>query len=147
MTTIVDGDGRLFGRVNLIDAAIGAALLVAVPLAYGAILLFRPPAPRIASVERVPLSNVEERTAGGVSLGGKLKVRGTGLRPNMRVEIAGRRAIAFVFETPTSGDVIFGSDVGPGTHDLVLFDGIQPLARAVGAVTIAPPAPRPAARV
>jgi len=147
MTTIVDDDGRLFGRVNLIDAAIGLALLVAVPLAYGAILLFRPPAPRIASVERVPLSNVEERTAGGISLGGKLKVHGTGLRPNMRAEIAGHRAIAFVFETPASADVIFGSDVEPGTHDLVLFDGQQQVARAAGAVTIAPPPPRPAARV
>src|SRR4051812_18698882 len=134
MTTIVDREGRLFGRVNLIDAAIIGALLVAVPLAYGAILLFRPPAPTIVSVERVPLSNVEERTAGGVSLGGKLKVHGTGLRPNMRAEIGARRAIAFVFETTQSADVIFGSDVEPGTHDLVLFDGQQQIARAAGAV-------------
>ncbi len=147
MTAIVDGYGRLFGRVNVIDAAIGVALLVAVPFAYGAILLFRPPTPRIVSVERVPLSNVEERTAGGISLGGKLKVHGTGLRPNVRAEIGGHRAIAFVFATTTSADVIFGSDVEPGTHDLVLFDGQQQVARAASAVTIAPPPPRPAARV
>src|SRR2546425_2052560 len=147
MTTIVDSEGRVFGRVNLIDAAIGLALLVVVPLAYGAVMLFRPPAPRISLVERVPLSNIEERTAGGVSLGGKLKVQGTGLRPNIRVEIGGQRAIAFVFETPTSADVIFGSDVPPGTHDLILFDGMHEIARAARAVTIAPPPPRPTARV
>src|SRR5258708_28159464 len=128
MTAIVDGYGRLFGRVNVIDAAIGVALLVAVPFAYGAILLFRPPTPRIVSVERVPLSNVEERTAGGISLGGKLKVHGTGLRPNVRAEIGGHRAIAFVFETTTPAAVIFGSYVEPGTHHFVLFDRRQPTA-------------------
>lgn len=147
MTAIVDREGRLFGRVNLVDAAVGLALFIVVPLAYGAFLLFRPPAPRIASVERVPLSNIEERTAGGLLLGGKLKVRGTGLRPNMRAEIGDRRAIAFVFETPTSADVIFGADVPAGTHDLVLFDGVREIARARGTVTVAPSPPRPTVRV
>ena len=147
MTAIVDREGRLFGRVNLVDAAVGLALFIVVPLAYGAFLLFRPPAPLIAAVERVPLSNVEERTAGGLLLGGKLKVRGTGLRPNMRAEIGDRRAIAFVFEAPTSADVIFGADVPAGTHDLVLFDGVREIARARGTVTVAPGPPRPTVRV
>jgi hypothetical protein len=147
MTAIVDQEGRLFGRVNLIDAAIGLAVLVLLPLAYGAFLLFRPATPTITSVERVLLSNVEERTAGGVSLGGKLKVLGTGLRPNMRASIGDRRAMAFVFETPTSADVIFGADVPPGTYDLVLFDGIQEIARASKAVTVAAGPMRPMARV
>jgi hypothetical protein len=147
VTAIVDREGRLFGRVNLVDAAVGLALFVVVPLAYGAFLLFRPPAPRIASVELVPLSNIEERTAGGLLLGGKLKVRGTGLRPNMRAEIGDRRAIAFVFETPASADVIFGADVPAGTHDLVLFDGVHEIARARGTVTIAPGPARPTVRV
>jgi len=147
VTAVVDREGRLFGKVNLIDAAIVVALFVLVPLAYAAFLLFRPPAPRIASVERVPLSNIEERTAGGLLLGGKLKVRGTGLRPNMRAEIADRRAIAFVFETPVSADVIFGADVPAGTHDLVLFDGVREIARARAAVTVAPGPARPTIRV
>src|SRR5262245_33787407 len=98
MSLVVDREGRLFGRLNLVDAAVGLAVIVLVPMVYGTFLLFRPPAPRIESVERVALSNIEERAAGGASLGGKLKVRGTGLRPNMRAEIGGRRAIAFVFE-------------------------------------------------
>lgn len=147
MTAVIDPEGRVFGRVNLIDAAIGVAVLVLLPLAYGAFLLFRPPAPRITSVEKVAFSNTEERTASGANIGGKLKVRGSGLRPNMRAEIGDRRAIAFVFETPASADVIYGSDVPPGTHDFVLFDGVQEIARATAAVTIAPGPARPSVRV
>ena len=48
--TIVDERGRLFGRFNLIDAAVVLVVVVLVPLVYAAYLLFRPPAMKILSV-------------------------------------------------------------------------------------------------
>jgi hypothetical protein len=40
-----------------------------------------------------------------------------------------------VFENPNSADVLVG-EVAPGTHDLVIYDGVQEVARSAGAVTI-----------
>jgi hypothetical protein len=132
---VIDADGRLFGRVNLVDAAIGGFVVLLIPLAVAAALLFRPPMPTITSVEPAPLTYTEDRAAQGSQLAGKVKIRGTGFRPVMRVEIGGRPALAFIFENPSSADILF-SDLPPGTHDLVLFDGRQELARSAHAVAI-----------
>jgi hypothetical protein len=131
----IDDRGRLFGRVNMVDAAIGAFVLVLIPLAYGTFLLFRSPAPSIASVTRVPISTEERRLAGGSRLSAKLKVRGSGFRPMLRASIDQAPALGFVFENPNSADVLVG-EVAPGVHDLVIYDGVQEVARASNAVTI-----------
>jgi hypothetical protein len=131
----IDADGRVFGRVNLIDALVGVFVVLLVPVAYATYLLFRPPTPQITSVEFAQLTFIEDRAAQGSLLSGKLKVRGTGFRPVLRATIGGANTIAFIFEDPTSADVLFG-DVPPGKHDLVLFDGVHEVARASGAVTI-----------
>lgn len=141
MTLVVDDRGRLFGRLNLVDAAIGLFVLVLIPVAYLAFLLFRTPKPVISSVEPAPLTYIEDRASGGTQVSGKLKVRGSGLQPVLRAMIGDRAAIAFIFESPASADVLFG-DLAEGTHDLVLYDGVQEVARAPHAVTIPP---RPAA--
>jgi hypothetical protein len=138
---LVDDRGRLFGRLNLVDAAIGVFVLVLIPLGYMAFLLFRSSKPVIASVDPAPLTYIEDRASGGTQVSGKLKVRGSGLQPVLRATIGDRAAIAFIFESPASADVLFG-DLAEGTHDLVLYDGVQEVARAPRAVTIPP---RPAA--
>jgi hypothetical protein len=137
MSTVLDAKGRLFGRINLVDAAIAAFVIVLIPIAYATMLLFRPASPHITSVDRAQITNVEERAGGGTQIEGKLKVHGTALRPTLRATIGSRDAVGFIFETPTSADVIFG-DVAAGTHDLVLYDGVQEVARAKDAVTIGP---------
>ena len=136
----IDKDGRLFGRINLFDAAIAGVALVAVPIAYGTFLLFRTPTPRISSVVRVPITQEERRVAGGNRLTAKLKVHGSGLRPMLQASIGGTRALGFVFENPNSADVMVGV-VPPGTHDFVLLDGVQEVARLRNAVTIEAAAP------
>lgn len=138
---MVDDRKQLRGRVNLVDAAIAAFVLVLIPIAYGTFLLFRPAAPRITSVTRVPITMEERRLAGGSRLSAKLKVRGSGFRPMLRVSIDQTPALGFVFENPNSADVLVG-EAPPGTHDLVIYDGVQEVARARGAVTIqaVPPA-------
>lgn len=139
--TFIDDRGRLFGRVNLVDAAVGAFVLVLIPIGYGTFLLFRSPSPRIVSVTRVPITSEERRLAGGSRLSAKLKVRGSGFRPMLRASIDDAPALGFVFENPNSADVLVG-EAAPGAHDLIIYDGVQEVARAAKAVTIqvAPPA-------
>jgi len=138
---LVDDKGRVLGRVNLFDAALAAFVVVLIPVAYGTFLLFRTPAPRMTSVTRVPITREERRVVGGSRLTAKLKVRGSGLRPMLRASIGTTQALGFVFEDPNSADVLVG-EVPSGTHDLVLYDGVQEVARLPKSVTvesIAPP--------
>jgi len=133
----IDDQGRLLGRLNIVDAAIGLVVLLAIPVAYLAFLLFRSPRPVITSVEPAQLTYIEERASAGTQLSGKLKVHGRGLQPMLRATIDKQAAIAFVFESPSSADVLFG-DLGEGPHDLILYDGVQEVARAPTAVTVPP---------
>jgi hypothetical protein len=137
---LIDEEGRVFGRVNLFDAAVIAFAIVLIPVAYGTFLLFRTPALHISSVRRVPITKEERRVAGGSGLTAKLKVQGSGLRPMLRASIDSTQAIGFVFENPNSADVLVGR-VPPGTHDLVLYDGVQEVGRLVKSVTIEATAP------
>ena len=133
--SMIDDKGRLFGRFNLVDAAAIGFLIVLLPIGYATYLLFRPSRPVIDSVERFEVSTEELRVAGGAVLTAKLKVRGSGLNPLLRARIGGVEAMGFVFETPNSADVLVGL-VPPGRHDLVLYDGVQEVARARDAVEI-----------
>jgi len=120
-------------RLNLFDAAIAAFVIVLLPIAYGTYRLFRAPQPVISSVKPVPITK-EERRVGGPALTAKLKVQGSGLRPLLRATIDDTPALGFVFENPKSADVLVGA-VPAGAHDLVLWDGVQEVARAKKAVT------------
>jgi len=123
-------------RFNLFDAAVAGFVIVLIPIAYGTYLLFRTPRPTITSVKRVEITK-EERRVGGPNLMAKLKVQGSGLRPMLRASIDDAPAIGFVFENPNSADLLLGA-VPPGSHDLILYDGVQEVARAPKAVTIQP---------
>lgn len=137
--TIVDDHGRLFGRLNLVDAAAAAFVLLLVPLAYGTYLLFQPAAPRIDSVSPSIITREERRIGVGGNLTAKFKVRGTGFTPLLRARIGEAEALGFVFENPNSADILVGP-VPPGAHDLILLDGIQEVARAIGAISVQPEA-------
>lgn len=142
MMSVIDSEGRLFGRVNLVDGALLAFLLLLIPIGYATFLLFRPSRPVIDSVTRVDPS-AEDHRVGGSVLMAKLKVTGTGFNPMLRARIGNAEALAFVFEHPNSADVLVGW-LSAGQHDLVLYDGVQEVARARNAVEIVPnasPAP------
>lgn len=134
MSTI-DNQGRIFGRFNIVDVAAGVLVLLLVPLGYGTYLLFRPATPQIDSVAPSIITREEERISVGGRLVAKFKVTGSGFTPMLRARIGNADALALVFENPNSADVLVGP-VGPGAHDLVLFDGVQEVARARGAITI-----------
>jgi hypothetical protein len=59
----------------------------------------------------------------------------------LRAYVGDEPALAFVFETPNSADVLVGP-LPPGPHDLSLRDGVQEVARAAGAVKIESPSTR-----
>ena len=143
MTPLVDDRGRLAGRINLFDAMVVLFAFLLIPVGYGTVLLFRTPAVRIDSVTPAPITKEERRVAGGSRLVAKLKVRGSGLRPMLRASFGEEAAIGFVFENPNSADVLVG-ELSGGVHDLMLFDGVQEVARSARAVVIAS---RPPARV
>lgn len=132
---LLDQHGRVLGRFNIIDTLVVAVIVLLMPLAYGTYLLFRPVTPRIDSVTRSSISREELRLAGGSMLSAKLKVRGAGFNPMLRAKIGDIPAMGFVFEDPTSADVILGP-IPAGSHDLVLYDGVQEVARAEDAVTL-----------
>lgn len=133
--SVIDNRGRLFGAINLVDAASVGFVIVLIPLAYGTYVLFKPAKPRIDSVGFSAVTKEENRIAGGALLTAKLKVKGSGFNPLLRAAIGNSQALGFVFENPNSADVLVGQ-VGPDDHDLILFDGIQEVARAVGAFHI-----------
>ena len=135
--TLVDERGRLFGRVNLVDATVGAVILLLIPLAYGTYLLFKPTVPRIDNVSPSIIGREEARISAGGKLVAKFKVKGEGFTPLLRARVGTADALGFVFENPNSADVLVGP-TPPGAHDLVLLDGLQEVARATGAITIQP---------
>lgn len=133
--SIIDDRGRLFGRLNIVDATIVAFAIVLVPLAYGTYLLFRPAQPRIDSVAPSDITVAERRIGNGSALTAKFKIRGSGFTPLLRAKIGNADALGLVFESPNSADVLVGP-VPPGKHDLILVDGVQEVARANGAIEI-----------
>jgi hypothetical protein len=137
--TVIDERGRLFGRLNLVDAAVLAFLIALIPIGYGTYLMFQPARPRIDSVATTELNKEELRIASGTTIGAKLKVRGTGFNPLLRARVGDLDALSFVFENPNSADILIG-EMPAGSYDLSLLDGVQVVARAAGAVTIKPAA-------
>jgi hypothetical protein len=133
--SMVDSNGRLFGRINLVDAAALLFALFLIPVGYATYLLFRPANPSIDSVTNVEITREERRIGGGALVMAKLKVKGSGFNPLLRARIGDAEALGFVFENPNSADVIVGV-IPAGKHDLVLYDGVQEVARAPGAVQL-----------
>ena len=132
---VLDDRGRIFGRVNLVDALVLGFLIVLIPLAYGTWLLFRPRPVQITSVTRVTLSKEEQRIANPLRAAAKLKVKGTGFTPMLRAWIGPEPSLGFTFEDPGSADVIVGP-MPPGEYDVALYDGGQEVARAPKAYVI-----------
>lgn len=123
---IIDERGRVFGRFNLVDAAVGLLLLVLLPAAYGAYRLFREPLPTLTGVYPDVLRQ-------GPNL--QVEVRGTNFRPYMRVSFNGLQGRTFLFNSPTSA-VVQLADIPPGKYDVILYDYMQEVARIPGGFTL-----------
>lgn len=130
---MIDERGRLFGKVNLIDAAVAALFLLLIPIAYGAYGLFRVPPPQIVTVEPATLHQGETLS---------VKINGRDLRPFLRA-VVGTDLATFLIQSPTLAEVKLPK-LAAGAYDLILYDESREVARQPHAVTILPPPLPPA---
>ena len=127
---LVDERGRLFGRLNLLDAVLLILLLGLLPLGYAAYALFREQPPRIVSVS-------PQRAEQSVEL--RLNIKGENLRPYMRISAGTNQAVDFLFRSTTEVEAPF-INLPAGEYDVVLFDHAQERFRLPKALTIFPSA-------
>jgi hypothetical protein len=134
---IIDDRGRVFGRLNLVDAAVGVLVLVLLPAAYGAYLLFKDPVPKLTAVVPSVLPQGPDLM--------QVEVRGENFRPYMRVSFNDVQGRTFLFYNPKSAFVQL-LDLPPGKYDVVLYDYMQEVSRLPAAFTVEPRPARPAVR-
>ena len=127
---VIDQQGRVYGRFNLVDALLVLLLIVAIPAAYAAHLLFRDPP---ATVVRVWPEAVEQ---GSSRL---IEIRGQHLRPYMRISFGDQQAAGFQFYGPELAFVPAPSGLEPGAYDVVLYDYMREVARMPKAFTVSGP--------
>jgi hypothetical protein len=130
---VLDGQGRLFGRINIVDAAVVVVVCLLIPLGYSSYLLFRTPPTRIVSIEpsriTFPLLSVTPM---------QVRVRGENLRPFFRAVI-GTQAVPLLFENLET-IVLRVPPFVPGSYDVVLYDQDQELDRMADALVVYEPA-------
>jgi hypothetical protein len=134
---IVDERGRVGGRVNLIDAVAAFLILVLIPVAFGAYLLFRTPPAVLTGIN-------PKRLYQGSNL--RIEVQGENLRPFMRVRFDTLQGRTFQIGG-TRGAMVDLPDLEPGVYDVVLYDYMQEVSRLPKALTILPLAPVPTVTV
>lgn len=123
---IVDDHGRLFGRLNLLDAVLVVLLIGLIPLGYAAYVLFREQPPRIVSISPARSQQVSHLP---------VTVKGENLRPYMRISAGAHQAIDFQFRSTTEVEVPFSS-LPPGEYDIILYDQAQERSRLPKALVI-----------
>jgi len=125
--TVLDDRGRIAGRFNVVDVAAAVLLFLLVPVGIAAYLLFRAPAPTLATI--TPKTLFE-------GPGQRLEIDGTNLRPFMRVSFDATPAASFLLGS-TRYALVDVPELAPGAYDVVLFDYAREVARLPKALTIA----------
>ena len=126
---VIDGRGRLFGKLNLIDAIVMVVAMGLIPLSYGAFMLFREQPPIITSIQPMQVTQGQPKT---------LLLTGEGFRPFLVARLGDFEASGFLVQSPTIAEVRM-PDIPAGNYDLVLFDQVRELVRMPGAITVVPP--------
>ena len=132
---LLDDRGRLLGKINLVDAAIGAFLIFIGAVGYASYALFRTPPPEITAVEPDHLLEGQKPPL-------VFKVRGRNLRPYLRASI-GASLTTFLIESPETAELTRNDPLPPGMYDVVLFDQSREVTRRRNALTVQarPPIP------
>ena len=123
---IVDERGRMFGRWNLLDFAVLVLVIGLIPLAYAGYLLFRDQPPTLVAVTPAQVREAQEFN---------LTIKGTNLRPYMRVSVGTQQARDFVFKSTEEAELPF-TYLAPGRYDVVLYDSTRERFRLKDALTI-----------
>jgi hypothetical protein len=126
---LLDDRGNLFGRINLIDAAMVFVLLWCIPLGYGAFRVFRVPTPEIHGIQPATV-------VAGPDV--RLTIEGRNFRPYLRATVGPTEA-QFLLESTTRAEVHVAAELAPGTYDLVLLDIAEEVARQPNGVVVEAP--------
>jgi hypothetical protein len=126
--TAMDESTRLAGRVNVIDIAVALTVVLLLPGAIGAYLIFRNPPPKLSGINPARLYEGNNR---------KVEIAGRDLRPFMRVSFNDVQGRSFLINTPTSALVDL-PELKSGVYDVVLYDYRQEVDRMPKAFTIMP---------
>jgi hypothetical protein len=129
--SIVDERGRVAGRINLIDAIAAVAIVVLVPVAYAAYLLFRTPPAILRAVQPAKVYQGPN---------GRITIEGENLRPFMRVSFNTVQGRTFLIGSTKLAQIDL-PDLDPGTYDVVLFDYMREVSRLPKALTVLPMSP------
>jgi len=144
---VIDDRGTVFGRFNLIDAAVMLLVVVLVPISYISYRVFRTPPPVITSVSPATLPADAPR---------RIRVTGEHFRPYLRAFVSktggpfsmsnpqrDTEQAVFLIESPTIVELKL-PDVPAGTYDIYIYDEGQEVARRVSAFTLERGAEAPA---
>ncbi|MBI3402919.1 MAG: hypothetical protein HY048_16005 [Acidobacteria bacterium] len=140
---MIDSRGKLLGRLNLVDAAVAAFVIVLVPMSYVAYRVFRIPPPEILSVTPRTLTPETPR---------RVRLTGKHFRPYLGAFIAktgepyslnGRLPMdamqgTFLIVTPDEVELALPTAADAGTYDIHLYDEAQEVASFQAAFTLAP---------
>ena len=128
-----DGRGRLFGKLNIVDAAVVLVFGLLIPLSYAAYLLFSPVPARLVAIE--PGRIVEGSL--------RVDVRGEHLRPALRL-VVGAFGARLLLVDPENAVLEVPIGLLPGTYDVALLDEDLEIDRLPGALTVYSLEPTPA---
>ena len=120
--TFIDDEGRIFGKFNLIDVVIGVLFIGAIPISYGAFVLFRTPDPSFLSIEptQVMAGNPVDLVVQQSITPDMVRITGNFLSPSLRIVIGDRPAEAFLVASQESAEIRL-PDLSAGTYDIVLL--------------------------
>jgi hypothetical protein len=134
---LMDSQGRVVGRVNVVDLLVASAIVLALPFGYAAYLLWRAPGAELT--ETVPAAVVQAPDA-------QVEIHGRRFRPYMRVSFGDTQAPAFHYVSEGVA-VVPVPPLPPGTYDVILYDYSREASRLRGALTVQPPAAPRAASI
>ncbi len=139
---LVDGRGRLFGRLNIIDAALLAFVLLLLPIGYTASRLFRVQQPGIDRVEPA------QQPVGPAR---RIRVQGHDFRPYLKAFVSrAGEPFSLITRLPTGIEGLVRLEtpstigielpnIAAGAYDLYLYDETHEIARLANAFILKPP--------
>ena len=123
---VIDSQGKVFGRFNLVDVLLVALLAAAVPAAHASRALFRESHAQLTAISPKAVEQGADRL---------IELTGVSFRPYMRVSFGATQAASFQYYGATQAFVPVPA-LEPGTYDVVLYDHAREVARLPQAMSV-----------
>lgn len=124
---LLDDRGRVFGKVNLIDAAVVLVILGLIPLGYASWGLFKTPLTKLETASPVQIKANDA--------GQRMVLTGVGLRPYLRVFVGPGAPTKYLFDTTTRAEIVLPA-LPAGSYDLTIYDETMELSKLPKVLTV-----------